>query len=289
MNMIEEHISLERLNEEDISGLIELSASVGWDYEREEILTLLNSGTVLGHKTIDGKLVSCSALIPYNTHLAWLGMVIVDPRARGEGLAKEAVRSCLEAADEGTSILLVSTEEGRPLYLRLGFTEVDTIQKYLCREYMPSSPVEKGRVSYIKRFTPDFFESVVEFDRAAFGDGRTVFLKNRIAQAKECLLSFNGDGRLTGYGLSIQGPVNLIIGPIAAENTETAICLLDQLASGHNGQLRIDVPSGQEGFAAFIKDSGFELSAVPPIMIFNGDDMPVRDGRLFALAAQAFG
>jgi N-acetylglutamate synthase-like GNAT family acetyltransferase len=289
MNMIEEHISLKRLNEEDISGLIELSASVGWDYEREEILTVLNSGTVFGHKTIDGKLVSCSALIPYNVSLAWLGMVIVDPRARGKGLAKEAVRSCLETADEGTSILLVSTEEGRPLYLKLGFTEVDTIQKYLCRDYKPASPVEKGRVSEVKSFTPEYFERVVEFDKAAFGDGRTVFLRNRIAQAKECLLALNEDGKLMGYGLSIQGPVNLILGPIAAEEPDTAIFLLDQLAAGHRGQLRIDVPSGLDGFAAFIKDSGFALSASPPIMILNGEAMPVRDGRLFALAAQAFG
>ncbi|MGM0790807.1 MAG: GNAT family N-acetyltransferase [Bacillota bacterium] len=289
MKQIAEGISLIRMNEDDIQGLIKLSAAVGWDYEQEEVLTVLKSGTVLGHKTAGGELVSCAALIPYDDSLAWLGMVITDPGFRGKGLAKAAVQGCLELAADGTSIMLVATEEGRPLYHKLGFSEVDTIQKYLCQDYKQAIFSEKGRVSVIKEFSHDCFDSLVEFDKQAFGSGRTVFLKHRIAQAKDCLLAFDSEGNLIGYGLSIQGPVNLILGPIAAEDPETASLLLDQLADGHQGQLRIDVPSGQDNFVSTLVGSGFSLSASPPVMILNAEAMPARNGCLFALAAQAFG
>ncbi|MCA1035160.1 GNAT family N-acetyltransferase [Bacillus infantis] len=289
MKPIAGDISLRRLSEDDIQGLITLSAAVGWDYEQEEVLTVLKSGTVLGHKTMAGVLISCAALIPYDRSLAWLGLVITDPGFRGKGLAKKVVQGCLELAADGTSILLVATEEGRPLYLKLGFSEVDTIHKYLCRNYNQPAVPEKGKVSIIKGFSPDYFESLVEFDKPAFGDGRTVFLKNRIAQAKRCLLAFDAEGKLIGYGLSIQGPVNLILGPIAAEDTETASLLLDRLANGHQGQLRIDVPSGQDDFMKILEYSGFTLSASPPVMVLHAEAMPARNGRLFALAAQAFG
>jgi N-acetylglutamate synthase-like GNAT family acetyltransferase len=289
MKQVSEGILLMRLNEDDVQGLIRLSAAVGWDYEQEEVLTVLKSGTVLGHKTKDGELVSCAALIPYDKSLAWLGLVIVDPGFRGKGLAKKVVQGCMELAADGTSILLVATEEGRPLYLKMGFSEVDTIHKYLCRDYNQPSVSKKGKVSVIKEFSPDYFDSLVEFDKPAFGDGRTVFLKNRIAQAKQCLLAFDAEGKLLGYGLSIQGPVNLILGPIAAEDPETASLLLDRLANGHQGQLRIDVPSGQDDFMKILEYSGFTLSASPPVMSLHAKAMPARNGRLFALAAQAFG
>jgi N-acetylglutamate synthase-like GNAT family acetyltransferase len=289
MTWISGDLPLVQLNENDISGLIRLSASVGWDYGREEVLTVLKSGTVLGHKTSDGEILSCAAIIPYDSSLAWLGMVIVDPGFRGKGLAKEAVLSCLKLAAEGTSILLVATEEGKPLYLKLGFTEAGCIQKYLCPEYKPASFLENGSASIIRKYSADLFDSLIELDKAAFGDGRTVLLKNRIAQSRECLAAFSAEGKLIGYGLAIQGTANLILGPIVAPDTETAALLLDHLAAGHDGRIRIDVPAGQTAFSTFLDGRGFKLAATPPIMIFRDGAMPVRDGRLFALAAQAFG
>ena len=40
---------LAELNQYDIPGLIDLSASVGWDYDENEVRTLLESGRVFGH------------------------------------------------------------------------------------------------------------------------------------------------------------------------------------------------------------------------------------------------
>jgi hypothetical protein len=49
---IEDHVVLkvERFNLNDVSGLIRLSSSVGWDYDEEEIHTILSSVSIFGQK-----------------------------------------------------------------------------------------------------------------------------------------------------------------------------------------------------------------------------------------------
>ncbi|WP_322741753.1 hypothetical protein [Fictibacillus phosphorivorans] len=69
----------ERFDHNDVLGLIELSSSVGWDYDEGEINTILLSGNIYGHKNPKGKIVSSAAIIPYDTNLASIGMVIVHP------------------------------------------------------------------------------------------------------------------------------------------------------------------------------------------------------------------
>jgi hypothetical protein len=71
-------LELVQFNEYDVSDLIELSKSVGWDYDENEIGTVISSGKIFGHKNGDGKIVSSAAIIPYDTTLASIGMVIVN-------------------------------------------------------------------------------------------------------------------------------------------------------------------------------------------------------------------
>ena len=46
--MIELEFSVERLREEQIGDIVALSSYIGWDYNREEVETIFNSGIVYG-------------------------------------------------------------------------------------------------------------------------------------------------------------------------------------------------------------------------------------------------
>lgn len=48
---IQDHLEICRFDKSDIQGLIDLSESVGWDYDRSEIVTVLESGPFTGTKT----------------------------------------------------------------------------------------------------------------------------------------------------------------------------------------------------------------------------------------------
>lgn len=281
-------LELEQFDKNDILGLRDLSASVGWDYDEQEINTVITSGKIYGHKNAEGKIVSSAAIIPYDTDLASIGMVIVNKDYRGLGLGKKVTQKCIDSVSKETSIMLISTEEGKPLYENLGFKTVDYVHKLLCESYIPNKLIVKKEVTLESYNSNDFIE-IIELDSAAFGDKRSKFLLNRINQSKQCLVVRDQTGKIIGFGLSILGPLNLILGPIVAPNFETAALLIKELASIHRGNLRIDVPSGNNELVSFLEKCGFAKTSEPPIMIKNSINMPFRNHELFAIAAQVFG
>jgi predicted GNAT family N-acyltransferase len=273
----------------DVPKLIELSASVGWDYDEKEIGTVLSSGKIFGHKNAEGKIVSSAAIIPYDTSLASIGMVIVNKDFRGMGLGKKATRKCIESVSNETTIMLIATEEGKPLYEKMGFNTVDFVHKYLCDDYkVDTKPLINSDI-FIEEFNGVNIDELLKLDEGAFGDKRTHFLMNRIKQSEECLVVKDNNGTIVGYGLSILGPINLILGPIVAPDFQIASILIDKLSSSHQGKLRIDVPSGTDEFMMFLEKSGFVNVSQPPIMVINSVNMPSRNNTLFGIAAQIFG
>ncbi|MEH7009790.1 GNAT family N-acetyltransferase [Neobacillus niacini] len=272
----------------DVTGIIELSASVGWDYDDNEIGTVMASGKIFGHKNADGKIVSSAAIIPYDNHLASIGMVIVNKEFRGLGLGKEATQKCIDVVPIDTTIMLIATEEGKTLYEKMGFRTVDCVHKYLCDNYTAAKPINKSSVT-IEDFSEIDFTEIINIDKAAFGDKRSNFLHNRINQSEQCLVVKDKKANIIGYGISILGPINLILGPIVAPDSQTAALIIDSLAFRHQGKLRIDVPSGNEEFMLLLEQAGFKKASKPPIMVINSVNMPSRNNTLFGIAAQIFG
>ncbi|MGA4719800.1 GNAT family N-acetyltransferase [Fictibacillus nanhaiensis] len=279
---------IEQLTNKDVSNLIELSSAVGWDYDEHEIQTILSSGLVYGHKNAEGEIVSSAAIIPYDTNLASIGMVIVHPEYRGFGLGKEVTQTCIDRVSEDTSIMLISTEEGKPLYERLGFRTVDVVHKFLCEKFI-SNTVNSTNDFTLDPFQTQDFLKLKQLVAAAFGDQRSTFLLNRIKQSKRCVVVKNQYDEIIGFGLSIQGPVNLIVGPIVALDDKIAASIINALATNQGGNIRIDVPSGHPEFMTFLDTCGFKKVNEPPVMMKNSAAMPRRNHELFGIAAQVFG
>lgn len=280
-------LTLVQFDQEDVPGLIELSKSVGWDYDELEIGTVMSAGSVFGHKNAQGTIVSSAAIIPYEAMVASIGMVIVNKEYRGLGLGKEATQRCINSLTEAISIMLISTEDGKPLYEKMGFKSVDGVHKYICDIYSTSN---KTNITVtIENFHASHFREIVKLDEAAFGDKRSHFLEFRINQSEQCVVVKDKNGSMIGFGLSILGPINLIIGPVVAPDAQIATIILDKLASGHQGKLRIDIPSGQEAFMEALEQCGFVNVSNPPIMMFHSTKMPQRNNELFGIAAQVFG
>ncbi|MEH7253371.1 GNAT family N-acetyltransferase [Neobacillus niacini] len=236
-----------------------------------------------------GKIVSSAAIIPYDTDLASIGMVIVNEEYRGLSLGKKATQKCIDSVSQNTSIMLISTEDGKPLYENLGFITVDSVHKFLSDNYIPTKLFNNHREITLEKYRENDINEIIELDWAAFGDKRRKLLLNRINQSKQCLVVKNLKGKIIGFGLSILGPVNLLIGPIVAPDSQTAALIIDGLVLNHQGKLRIDVPSSNDELMLFLEKSGFIKVSNPPIMIKNSINMPYRNKELFAITAQIFG
>ncbi|OEH93753.1 GNAT family N-acetyltransferase [Bacillus solimangrovi] len=274
---------------EDIPQLVALSSSVGWDYDEREIKTVMSVGTIYCYKVESGTIISSAAITPYEDKLASIGMVIVHEQYRGYGLGKTLTEACVQSVADDVTVMLIATEDGYPLYEKLGFQPVTSVHKFLCeRNRLHLTPTPSYEESIVPLYDHDF-QDVYELDKGAIGAGREAFLKARIHQATEAVVVRGVEGNILGYGLCVDGPVNRILGPIVAMNDQIAASLIQQLSLGYEGKLRIDVPDRQAEFMKYLEQAGFDKVSQPPVMILHSSELPRRNQTLFGIAAQIFG
>ncbi|AVR31411.1 MULTISPECIES: GNAT family N-acetyltransferase [Bacillus cereus group] len=286
--MIELEIRVERLKKEQIGDIVALSSYIGWDYNREEIDTVFNSGIVYGVWNERKELIASAAIILYGEALASIGMVIVHPNYKGRGIGKVITNSCMSSVSAQTPIMLIATDEGKPLYEKLGFRVVSYVSKYICNSYNVNDYCV-GNEDYMVKYEECDLEKIIKIDENAFGTNRKVFLKKRIMQSEQCNVVKDKEQNVLGYGLSIQTPENKIIGPVVAKNNAMAMRIVHDLARGHNGKLRMDVPEGKNDFMKELEIAGFKKVNTPPIMMKNSNRLIKRNSELYSIAAQIFG
>ncbi|EEK90175.1 GNAT family N-acetyltransferase [Bacillus cereus] len=279
---------MERLKKEQIGDIVALSSYIGWDYNREEIDTVFNSGIVYGVWNERKELIASAAIILYGEALASIGMVIVHPNYKGRGIGKVITNSCMSSVSAQTPIMLIATDEGKPLYEKLGFRVVSYVSKYICNSYNVNDYCV-GNEDYMVKYEECDLEKIIKIDENAFGTNRKVFLKKRIMQSEQCNVVKDKEQNVLGYGLSIQTPENKIIGPVVAKNNAMAMRIVHDLARGHNGKLRMDVPEGKNDFMKELEIAGFKKVNTPPIMMKNSNRLIKRNSELYSIAAQIFG
>lgn len=204
-------LPIDLLRPGDISDALRLSTQAGWnqtaaDWER------LRGGAFAGR--VDGRLVATSSVVTYGGDAAWIGMILVDEACRGRGFGMSMLRRAVELAGERAG--LDATEQGRPLYLKLGFVDVEPIDRWsgVLRE-ISTSPVAAGLP-----------EDIARRDREACGVERSSLLRGlgrawRVGeQAWACLRP----GRLAWH-----------LGPIVADTTASFAALLGEVARALRG------------------------------------------------------
>ncbi|MED3178876.1 GNAT family N-acetyltransferase [Bacillus thuringiensis] len=286
--MSELEIRLERLREEQIGDIVSLSSYIGWDYNREEVETIFNSGIVYGVWNERKELIASAAIILYGEALASIGMVIVHPDYKGRGIGRVITNSCMNSVSAQTPIMLIATDEGKPLYEKLGFRVVSYVSKYICNSYNANHKCAENE-EYMMVYRESDLEGIIKIDEGAFGTSRNEFLKQRIMQSERCVVVKDTKEDVVGYGISIQTSENKIIGPVVAKNNAMAMRIVHDLARGHNGKLRMDVPEGKNGFMKELEIAGFKKVNTPPIMMKNSNRLLKRNGELYSIAAQIFG
>ncbi|MBF7152380.1 GNAT family N-acetyltransferase [Bacillus albus] len=286
--MIELEIRVKRLREEQIGDIVALSSYIGWDYNREEIETIFSSGIVYGVWNEREELIASAAIILYEEKLASIGMVIVHPNYKGRGIGKTITNACMKSVSAQTSIMLIATDEGKPLYEKLGFRAVSYVSKYICNSYNVNDYCIENE-DYIMNYQECDLEELIKLDEYAFGTNRKEFVTKRIMQSEQCIVVKDKEQNVLGYGLSIQTPENKIIGPVVAEDDAMAMRIVHYLAREHHGKLRIDVPEGKNDFMNQLESVGFQKVNTPPIMMKNSARFLKRNGELYSIAAQIFG
>ncbi|TIM33096.1 MAG: GNAT family N-acetyltransferase [Mesorhizobium sp.] len=229
--MTTRQIILEEMTPGHLEGAVELSRQVNWPHRREdwELVQSVSRGIVALEEE---RVVATIMMTPYGDKAAAINMVIVDAAMRGRGLGRKMMEEALAKAGERTCCL-TATQEGLPLYEKLGFVTTGEIVQHQGEALAVSAP---ARVSWAE--SGDFARLEV-LDREAFGHDRSALMKRLFERAKFAVI--RDEGNTQAFSAIRPFGRGLVIGPVVARNGAEAKALIDFLLAHHQGKfVRVD-------------------------------------------------
>jgi GNAT superfamily N-acetyltransferase len=192
---------------------------------------------------LDGEAVGTVTTTTYGQELGWIGMMLVHPEFRRRGIASALMKTSLDYLNEKgiACIKLDATPAGKPVYERLGF----------CAEWEFERWERKGDEA--SQFDPSIaaeFEPPA-FDEAIFGADRSAWLKLLAAGSR--VIEKQG-----AYAMLRPGARAAYLGPVVAENPNSARELIHQLIDSCESTIIWDVPGPNTIAVEIAKSLGFQ-------------------------------
>jgi ribosomal protein S18 acetylase RimI-like enzyme len=242
----------DRFRHDDTDEFLRLAAAEGWISDQKELKFLLSAfpkGCLVKRDgTIPGAFITS---IRYESS-GWIGNLLVHPKLRRQGIGAQLLRETLltlEIAGAET-VWLTASPAGKPLYEKLGFREIDRINRWIGDGYAITLPPEQRQMTAELR----------DLDTAGWGDRRDLLLTS---------LEMEGSLLATPDAFFISrmiGPLRQI-GPLAGPPAATMALFEQCLSPSPAGeQICLDVPVKNSEMVQFLEQQGLTLSGSTVLM-----------------------
>jgi GNAT superfamily N-acetyltransferase len=255
----------------DIPAGMRLKELAGWNQttgDWERFLEASPQGCFVAESK--GAIRGTVTTIIYEARFAWVGMVLVDPEHRGQGLGTQLLNMAIEHLDSVgiPSIKLDATPKGKPIYEKLGFVSEYEIERWALNRRDRAPKLET--TSSLQVGKSENFEEILRIDREAFGADRSALLRSLDHSSPEFTATVFHQGLLTGYSLGRSGSRADQMGPWVARNETAARQLLLNFLSHSNRELIfVDCMKASPLATLLLKSAGFEFSR-PLMRMYRG-------------------
>jgi GNAT superfamily N-acetyltransferase len=219
----------------------------------------------------EGAVIGTSAVARYD-NLAWVAMMLVDPAERRAGLGARLLEAALDAAAGAPCVGLDATPLGEGLYRKFGFVESYGLMRMRWGGAGGSAACSSAPLPYGRG-------SVSNTDREVFGADRGRLLDSLFERAPESAWAIEG----RGYCFGRPGHLYHQLGPVIANDAETATALVMQALAAHD--CTMDVPQDK---IAWAKAMGFVEERPFVRMFLRGHQHPGDPSRIYAIAGPEF-
>jgi GNAT superfamily N-acetyltransferase len=280
-------VEFRRMTPNDIEAGLRLCRTARWDQvarDWERFLAPPSTATVAVRK---GGVVGTAAVIRYGTRFGWIGMVLVDPGAQGQGLGPSLLTHSLEALRDLSAIRLDATPAGYPLYLKQAFVEESRLKRM--ESPAPICPAVPAHATIQQMTRADLAEAAA-MDLDVFGASRKELLEWMYeGSPDDALVARRGD-ELVGYLFGRHGFEFDHLGPIVAREPGIAMQLTASCLGQHRSRpFIIDAACHDDEWMRFLEESGFREQR-PFIRMHRGGDLPFgRPREQFAVLGPEFG
>jgi predicted N-acetyltransferase YhbS len=293
---VSDPITYRPFTDDDIAAAHALTVELKWPHRADDWRFVAQLGA--GFVAEDASGVIGTALCwKYGADQASLGMVIVSPAQQGRGIGRRLMELVLE--ELGSRVTwLHATVAGQPLYEKLGFRAVGTLDQHQGAAFQPplvSLPPGERLRPLGANDTP----RLVELASEASGVDRSAVLPALLATADG--IALDREGKLVGFALFRRFGRGFAIGPVVAPaddgtnalDTNRAKALISHwLALNAGVFVRIDTP-GDSGLAGWLDQMGLPRVDTVVRMVRNAPQATphaeASEYRQFGIINQAIG
>src|SRR5262249_13785597 len=201
---------------QDIPGGVRLNTITGWNQTEFDWKRFVDGSPDGCFVMEDGdKIVGTAATFPYEKRLAWIGMVLVDPEYRKQGVGTKLLQRTIEHLDDARvpTLKLDATPAGKPLYEKLGFIAEYEIERWILKR----SASQEGAANDA-RVPAERLTEVFAYDREIFGADRSALLRSLNEQAADLTHAAWKGSQLQGYAFGRHGLFADHLGPWIARD-----------------------------------------------------------------------
>lgn len=270
---------------EHIPDGLRLCRAAGWNQTARDWARFLDS-TPDGARvaTTEGRVVGTAATVRYGDACAWIGMVLVDPAARGRGIGTRLFDEALGLLSDIPVARLDATPAGYPLYRKRGFVEDHRVHRMTNTSAVARRPLAAG----VRAIRPDDLKRLLPLDVAAFGAARGSMLRWMLEGAPQMAWLAEGGTRVRGFVLGRHGHTFDHLGPVIAEDVDTAAALTVAALAVTSRPVVVDATPQVPGWQERLKSLGF-VEQRELIRMTKGPTPATDRERQFAILGPEFG
>ncbi|MER8414894.1 GNAT family N-acetyltransferase [Mesorhizobium sp. M0239] len=240
------------LSLQELGLLVDWAAAEGWNPGLEDpaMLQAADPEGFIGAFVGDDMAAAISA-VAYGSEFGFIGLYISRPDMRGMGYGKTVWDAGMKRL-AGRTVGLDGVAEQQANYRRKGFAPAYETIRFTGRKAGPAV-----RDDGLRMITTQLLSDVIAYDSHCFPAPRGTFLKRWLQEPHHGLATIGSRG-VTGFGVARRCRSGFKIGPLFADDMETALQLLEGLAGAcDGGELHIDVPADNTGFITALDAAGF--------------------------------
>jgi len=234
----------------------------------------------------EDRVIGTVATVSYQDRFSWIGMVMVDPAERRRGIGSQLMREALKVLGGQETIRLDATPDGREVYMKLDFVDEYGLSRM---EAIVSDRVTRSEDNPARPMKKADLPRVFELDHQVFGADRDVMLKWMFGGAPEYSWLIVRDGEVAGYTFGRRGFNFEHLGPVIAQDRETAMRLVAACLSNQTGRPFILDACQDAEWARWLESIGFKEQR-PFIRMFRGENRyPGSPEKQYAILGPEFG
>jgi GNAT superfamily N-acetyltransferase len=253
-----------------LDALMALSVAAQWNQNEADWRGMLARGRGWGVWAMNAEgrdeLAASTVVLPYEDRFAWISMVLVLPAWRGRGFARRLLEVALDdLARRGLTPVLDATPAGHPVYVRQGFVDSWGFARWRRPAGMlDSAPAMAPHDATLRPLRDDDWPAIVALDAPAFGASRLPLLRGLAARLPAVAWVAAEGARLRGIVFGREGRTASQIGPLVAEDGDTARGLLQAalhsmvaVGEGRLPTVVVDLRDDQPAIRSWLQALGF--------------------------------